>query len=245
MQFSFSVYEALRVIRHHAVHLDDHLRRLENSCRGIHLMHPFAYEDIGKWTRQLIETDDLESATLRILLIGDKEQSQCFITATPLLSYPDSYYQEGVKVTVYEGERLFPRLKTSNLLMSYLAVRDAQEKGAFEAVFVNRDGYLLEGTRSNFFAFRDGVLYTAPETLVLEGVTRDRVLAAASRMDIPVRLDPPRLADVMSGLYDELFISSTSMGALPVAEFNGLVPRGSFGRTLDICRMIRQWELED
>lgn len=245
VQYSFSVYEALRVIRHHAVHLDDHLRRLENSCRGINLVHPFSYKDIGIWVHRLIETDGLESATLRILLIGGDGKSQCFITASPLLTYPDSYYEKGVKVRTYAGERFLPRLKTSNLLMSYLALREAQDAEAFEAVFINRDGQVLEGTRSNFFAFRDGMLHTAPASQVLEGVTRDRVLTAASLSDIPVSFEPPRIDDVMGGLYDEAFISSTSMGAMPVCAIDGKSFHGTFDRTLSICRRIRQWELED
>ncbi|AEC02537.1 aminotransferase class IV [Parasphaerochaeta coccoides] len=245
VQYSFSVYEALRVIRHHAVHLDDHLRRLENSCRGIRLEHPFSYEDIGTWVRTFITTDNLESATLRILLIGGGDKSLCFITASPLLTYPDSCYEKGVTVRTYVGERFLPQVKTSNLLMSYLALREAQDSQAFEAVFINRDGQVLEGSRSNFFAFRNGVLYTAPASLVLEGITRDRVLAAASRLGIPVSFEPPLITELMDGLYDEAFISSTSMGAMPVSAMDGRSFSGTYDRTSSICRLIRQWELED
>lgn len=244
IQYGFSVYEALRVVKGHAVHLEDHIRRLNNSCAGIGLVHTVSTDDFIDWVRLLIVADDIVEATLRILLVGG-EPSLCFITAAPLLTYPESYYEKGVDVITYDGERFLPSCKTSNLLLNYLALHAANERGAFEALLVDRHGRVLEGTRSNFFAFHDGRLYTAPDELVLEGVTRDRILKAAALQGIEVVFDPPLAEDLMIDMYDEMFISSTSMGAMPIHRIGARVLEGPHARTNAICRQVRQWELGD
>ncbi len=244
IQYGFSVYEALRIVKGHAVHLEDHIRRLNNSCKGIGLVHSISDDDFIFWVRKLIEADDIMEATVRILLVGGRP-SLCFITAAPLLTYPDSYYSEGIEVITYAGERFLPSCKTSNLLLNYLALHAANDRGAFEALLVDRHDRVLEGTRSNFFAFHDGKLHTAPDDLVLEGITRDRILKAAALQGIEVVFDPPLACDLFTDMYDEMFISSTSMGAMPVRKVDARIMAGPYDRTNAICRQVRQWELDD
>lgn len=244
IQYGFSVYEALRIVKGHAVHLEDHIRRLNNSCKGIGLVHSISDDDFITWVRMLIQADDIMEATVRILLVGG-QPSLCFITAAPLLTYPDSYYSEGIEVITYEGERFLPSCKTSNLLLNYLALHAANDRGAFEALLVDRHGRVLEGTRSNFFAFHDGKLHTAPDDLVLEGITRDRILKAAALQEIEVVFDPPLVQDIATDMYDEMFISSTSMGAMPVRKVDSRILAGPYARTNAICRQVRLWELDD
>ena len=157
------------------------------------------------------------------------------------LKYPDSYYTEGVDCTLYEGERFLPNYKTSNLLLSYLALEDAESKGAFEALFVNRHGYITEGTRSNFYALKGNKLYTAPDSDVLLGVTRIGVMEAAKEMGIQVVYEPIYVKDVYS--FDSLFISSTSMKAMSVRSINGKsVSRSMNTMVLRFSDYVGQWE---
>lgn len=244
VQFGFSTYEAIRIICGHPVHLEDHLFRLEKSCKGIKLSHGFSHQDISSWVYDLIAADDLQRASMRIQIYGG-QQPQLFITSSTLLEYPDSYYQEGVGAITYQGERLFPACKTGNLLLNYMALEEARQNNCFEALLVDREGRVLEGTRSNFFAFRGNVLYTAPDDLVLLGVTRDRVLKAALQLGMEVILESPLAKDLKSTIYDEVFISSTSMAALPLSTLDGKVYPGPFERTLKISRLVRSWELDD
>jgi D-alanine transaminase/branched-chain amino acid aminotransferase len=199
---------------------------------------------MADWVQSLIEKDELVEATVRILLVGGKEPL-CFITASPLLSYPDSYYKEGVSAITYEGERLMPSCKTGNLLLNYMALEASRRVGGFEALLVNREGEILEGTRSNFFAFRDKKLFTAPSDKVLLGVTRERVIEAAEKQGIKVVFQAPLAKDVLGGLYDEVFVSATSMAAMPLNSLDGKSFSGKYDRTLAICTQVRAWELED
>lgn len=239
VQSNFSVYEALRVLDKHVVHLSDHTKRLENSASFISLPLPEVNweEEINK----LIDVDDITDATMRILVVGTKEPLW-FITWSTLLTYPDSYYKEGVAVTTYNGERFLPQCKTGNLLLNFLSREDASRKNAFEALLVNREGRILEGSRSNFYIIKDNVLKTAPDELVLDGVTRISVIRAARKLGYEVDYTAPKVEEIWSS--DSVFISSTSMGAMPVSSVDGKKCPFDGERVGEICAYVREWENE-
>jgi branched-subunit amino acid aminotransferase/4-amino-4-deoxychorismate lyase len=242
LQYGFGVYESLRVIEGKAVYPEDHIERLFHSATGIALRHQFTSDQVLTWLRLLIASDNLEEATIRILLMGGME-ARLFITSGVLLTYPEAFYTEGITCISYEGERLFPQYKTCSLLMNYVALRQASTAGAFEALLVDRNDRVLEGTRSNVFACTGNTLYTAPSHEVLEGVTRDRILKAAEQLGYSIVYEAPTRSDLLDLRYDELFISSTSMGALPVASFDGK-PLAQIGTMAHpIHALIRQWEM--
>lgn len=243
VQFGFSTYESLRVVESHPVHLEDHLIRLENSCQGIGLVHPFTRDEISLWVHELIRVDMLDEASIRILLVGGAEPL-CFITAAPILTYPENYYTQGVGAITYKGERLMPSCKTGNLLLNYMALEKARAAGCFEALLIDRKDQVLEGTRSNFFAFRNGALYTAGDSEVLLGITRDRILQAAKQLGFSMVFRAPLVTELREGLYDELFISATSMAAVPLSHLDGKPFPGTYERTRAITTLLRSWELE-
>ena len=240
VQYSFSIYEALRVKNGKAVHLDDHLKRLKESADAISLVHPFTDEEISSSLEMLLKHDKVMECTVRIFVLGGS-QAQYFITYTDLLTYPDSYYEDGIGVTLYNGERFLPQAKTSNLLMQYIALEEAKKRGAFEALLVNRKSEILEGTRSNFYAISGSYLYTAPDELVLSGITRISVLKAAAKLGLTIKYLPPTLSNVY--MLDSLFISSTSMGAMPVHSVNSIeVKRDAWPLIASIHKLVREWE---
>jgi len=237
VQCNFSVYEALRVIDGHVVHLNEHMKRLRNSARMISLSLPKC--DFLSSINALIEADSIKDATMRILVVGGKEPV-FFITHQDLLTYPDSYYEDGVKATTFMGERYLPTCKTSNLLLSYIALEDSKSKGGFEALLVNRDGRITEGTRSNFYVIRNNELLTAPDEEVLSGVTRISVLEAAKLFGLKVVFKSPTPEDALSG--DVCFISSTSMAAMPISSIDGKPAGHAFGIVLKIRDYVRLHE---
>ena len=240
VQCNFSVYESLRVLKGHAVHLNDHIDRLVASASQIGLK--FDVPDFSSWINALVSADKAEDATMRILVLGG-EKSEIFITWQPLLTYPDNYYNEGVATISYEGERYLPTCKTSNLLLSYLALNEAHRQNAFEALLVDRRGKVLEGTRSNFYALFEGRLCTAPDEEVLSGVTRKCVMKAAKELGLEVVLEAPSIGELEYA--DALFISATSMAAMPITTLNGQSIKCNIDLVLKIRDYVRSHELED
>ena len=131
--------------------------------------------------------------------------------------------------------------KTSNLLRPYLARGAARWQGAFEALLVDRHGFVLEGTRSNFYGIRGNAVYTAPDDKVLNGITRISVLKAASELGFRIIYEPPRFDELLS--YESVFISATSMAAMPLSHIDGTPMRKErWEEVLDMMRLVRKWE---
>ncbi len=224
--FNFSVYESLKVLQGAALFVSEHLDRLFDSAQILELSHPFSREEIGNSIDALVEQDELAEATIKLLVVGGDDPLY-IVYSTPLPTYPEEYYRRGARAITYAGERIMPRAKSNCLLLNYMASREASRRDALEALLVDRHGKATEGTRSNLFAVRNGELITAEED-VLYGVTRKHILEIVEKRDIPVRYEKIDAEELRSASYAELFISSTSMGAIPIGEIDGmsLISRG-------------------
>jgi D-alanine transaminase/branched-chain amino acid aminotransferase len=243
LQYGFGVYETLKVSSQKLIYPSEHVKRLLYSAQGIDLRHPYQEQELLSWLDQLIAIDALEHATIRILLLGGVK-ARLFITSSPPLTYPKSFYEEGIKAISYHGERFLPQYKTCSLLMNYLALREAGSHGAFEALLVDSNQMVLEGTRSNVFACQGNRIYTAADEKVLSGVTRQKILLAAQQLGYEIIMEPPLLKDLHSGRFEELFISSTSMAAMPVSRFDGRIISPPFVISGAICALIQSWEAQ-
>src|SRR3989344_5668234 len=151
--YGFGEYETIRVANKIPYFLLDHIERLGESARIIGLEHPFLGEAIEKHISGLIKKNEVETANLKMLLIGAQksEDAQLFIMCLNPLFPDKKLYREGASFVTYEYERAFPHAKTLNMLQSYLAYRNAKENGAYDALLINREGRITEGTRTNFF----------------------------------------------------------------------------------------------
>ena len=224
-QYGFGVYETIRVTNGVPNFLKDHLERLAESARLIELEHAFSDESIAEAISQLIQKNEVETCNLKILLIGGqtRESATLYILCLNPLFPDKKFYRDGVHCITYEYERMFPHAKTLNMLGSYLAYRKAKEAGAYEALFLNREGNITEGTRTNFFAMKGKTLYSAPEKDILLGVTRKAVLLAAEQNGFSIEERVVRPEDVPE--YDSVFLTSTSSKILPIHSIDSLTLR--------------------
>ncbi len=227
--FNFSVYESIKVSEGIPLFLQDHIDRLFTSAVELGMPHHFDGALLTDAVYRLIFTDGLEEASLRIQLVGG-DHPYLFVFSQQLPTYTDDQYAEGVRVISYHGERIEPEVKSNCLLLNYLALREANSRGAFEAVLVDRYGMAIEGTRSNVFGIRDDTLYT-PGSGVLAGVTRKHILEAAEGLGMAIAFTETSLQELTEGFFDEFFISSTSMGAMPVSMIDDTVLGSSFPNT--------------
>lgn len=240
--FNFSVYESIKVLKGVAVFLEDHLDRLFESAMRLEIPTPFSQEEIAELVCSLIRHDAIDRATLRIQVIGGGSP-MLFIFYTDLPHYPAGYYRDGIRVITYEGERVIPEVKSTSLLLNYVALREAARSEAFEALLVDRWECSIEGTRSNVFALQGNTLITAGAG-VLAGVTRKHIIESAKSIGLIVDYACLRVRDLKGREYDEVFISSTSMGAMPVSHIDGICISRDFEKTLRIHELVRNLERE-
>ncbi|MFH1721439.1 MAG: aminotransferase class IV, partial [Candidatus Altiarchaeota archaeon] len=148
--FDFCVYSNIKVV--HGSMFVPHLeiKKLFQSAEIIGLDHPFTEEEVVSWTRTLIKVNHLSDALIRLLLIGPEKESEAtlFLFPVGLTFHPKKLYTKGAKVITYEGERVFPTAKSKDLLLGYLGYQEAMKNDAIDALLVDNEGNIREGTRS-------------------------------------------------------------------------------------------------
>ncbi|MBX5450778.1 aminotransferase class IV [Thermogemmatispora sp.] len=237
----YSVFESLRTYDRRPFRLDDHLDRLYRSAELIDLMVPYTRQEIRAVLEETIRRNAFRHASLRILVTGGGSEDGVLPSGKPLLAVmitplPErdlEAFQRGLRVITCRLRREAPEAKTTNYIAAVRALKEAARHGAADALFVDEQGYVLEGTRSNFFVFRGDTLIT-PREGMLPGVTRTVVLELA-RDRFPIEERPIALAELAS--VDEAFLTASSKEIMPVVQIDELiVGTGQAGP--------RTWELE-
>ncbi len=242
--FGDSVYEVLRTYGGRPFEPGRHFRRLRASAARLGFEVPCPAEDLLGRTEDLLARAANDESYIRIIVsrgLGDcsyafeRVQGPTLVMiCKPLPPHPAWHYEQGIKVAAVGVRRNHPRaldpaIKSSNLLNNVLAVREAQARGAEEAVLLNHEGFLAEGASTNVFLVRKGALLTAPlATGILAGITREVVLELAASLGLPCRQEPLHLDDLVSA--DEVFLTSTTREIVPVRLVDeALVGDGSPG----------------
>lgn len=218
--YGFGVYETVRVIKAQPYYIEDHLERLMESARLIGLEHSYQSARLKQYVTDLIKANDVDTCNIKILLIGGRtsDDSTLYIECLNPL-FPDrKLYKTGAKLISYHYERAFPHAKTLNMLQSYLAYREARKSDAYDALLINNEGYVTEGTRTNIFFMKGTSIYSPPEKDILLGVTRKIVLKVAKEGGFTVMERNIRLDDINE--FDAAFITSTSTGVMPISQID-------------------------
>lgn len=221
--YGFGVYENIRISNGQVFFLKDHIERLIKSAKIIKISHQFNISFVENSVLDLVNNTKIKTYNLKILLIGGltKEKASSYIFCLNPLFPDKKLYRDGAKFITYNHERPFPHAKTLNMLQSYIAYKKAKESGAYDALLINHDGFILEGTRTNFFCIKDKVIYTPRELDILLGIMRKVTLKIALENNYQIVEKNIKLDDIKS--YDGAFVTSTSAKIIPVKSINGTI----------------------
>lgn len=221
--YGFGVYELIKIRNQKAHLLQDHAERLMYSAEIIGLEHQFTREKIREWAEKLLEANKIEAANLKMILLGGSSAAEAtlnmFLTAPRFVEKKE--YRDGVKVITVKHERFLPQAKTLNMLPSYLAYHEAQKAEAFDALFIDHENKVHEGTRTNFFAIKNKILITPPLEFVLGGITRQTVIDCAEKNEYMIQEALLSLAEIYQA--DGAFITNTSGGIVPIKQIDSHV----------------------
>lgn len=214
--YGFGVYENVRVVGGTPRHALEHIERLQMSARAIGLEHEFQEQLIIQWISELIREVNADALNLKILLIGAREPQDAMLFILPLAPlFPEKkLYTQGATAYTVSYERSFPQAKTLSMLGSYTAYREAKKRSAYDALLLDRDGHILEGTRTNFFVLKEKTIIGAPKEKILEGVTMRHMLSAAKDAGFSYDERFIKITDLKS--VDGAFLTSTSSGIMPL-----------------------------
>lgn len=229
------VFEGIRVYHGRIFECDAHLRRLSESARAIRLNIPMTADQLKAAMQQTVQANGLTDCYIRLLVtrgIGPLgiDPTKCGVPSVVIIAdtiqvYPKEMYEKGISVITASVIRnhpsaLSPRIKSLNYLNNILARIEAHDAGASEAVMLNHEGNVAEGTVQNIFIVRQGLVATPPITQgALEGVTRRVMLELCDRLGIS------RIERVIQriDLYiaDEMFMTGTGAEIMPVTKVDG------------------------
>jgi D-alanine transaminase len=239
--FADGVYESIRTYNGKLFRYEDHLERLKRSLKAIQVNFK-EFNSLENIIYELIKKNEIKSETIVYLQITrgsavprthhfptEQTSPTLFISVNELVENIEER-ENGVKVIFQEDIRwLRCDIKSTSLLPVVLANQKAKEENAVEAIFV-RDGLITEGTHTNFFAVKDGTVYTAPKSkMILEGITRKVVLEFCQKFKVDSREEFINRDDLKS--FNEFFITSTTKEITPVITIDyWTINKGEIGK---------------
>ena len=211
--------------------LTDHMKRFERSAKMIHMDLGYSLEELVEAVKVTVRSHNLPACDIRPLAMrgyGEMglDPMPCPVNVVIAAWEWETYMgadalRDGVDVGVSSWRQrgvnsLPPAIKaTGNYLNSSLARIEANQHGYNEAILLNENGHVAEGTGENLFIVRDGVISTPPVSDgILEGITRESIMVIADTMDYPVIEQSLVRTDLYSA--DEMFMTGSAAEVVPV-----------------------------
>lgn len=217
--------------------LEDHTNRLFNSAKIVGMQMPFDRKTLNEAQRQVVRANNLREGYIRPLaflgsegmgLRADGLRTHVAVAAWEWPSYmsPEAL-EQGIRIRTSSITRHHVNITmckakaTGNYTNSMMALREALQDGYDEALLLDPEGYVAEGSGENIFVVNRGVLYTPELTSCLDGITRDTVIQLAHECGYEVR--EKRITRDEIYIVDEAFFTGTAAEVLPIRELDNRV----------------------
>lgn len=226
------VFEGIRVYSGNIFRLDEHLDRLYASAHSIMLNIPYTKEEFTQIIVDTVKKNKLYSAYIRVVVSRGAgnlglDPRNCpapsvIVIAEALSIYAESLYENGLKMASVATRRnradiLSPQVKSLNYLNNIIVKLESIQAGADEALMMNSEGYVTEGSADNIFVVKNGKIKTPPVYLgALEGITRNTIIDLAKENGYVLEETPFTRHDVY--IADEVFLTGTAAEVIAVVN---------------------------
>lgn len=250
------VFEGIRLYKGCLFKLDEHLERLERSAKGILLNIPWAREEIAEIICETCRQNQLVDGYVRLIITRGKgnlgiSTDKCLhpeliVIADQLLAFPKEHYENGMAIITVPTQRVGPAvfsaaIKSLNYLNNVLAKMEAKRAGFEEAIMLNAQGFVAEGSADNLFIVDKGGICTPDyHEGALKGITREVVISIARDLGLSVREGRLSRYDIWTA--NECFLTGTAVEIVPVVEVDGRqIGNGRVGEsTLQIKKIFKE-----
>ncbi|RAP28913.1 branched-chain-amino-acid transaminase [Brevibacillus laterosporus] len=255
------IFEGIRVYNGNIFRLQEHIERLYESALSIMLVIPMKIEEMMDAVVETVRKNELRDAYIRLVISrGDGDlgldprsckQANVVIIVEQLRLFPQELYETGLKIVTVPTRRnkpdaLNPKIKSLNYLNNVMVRMEASMAGVSEALMLNSEGYVTEGSGDNIFLVKKGVIYTPPTYLgALDGITRQAIMDIARKLEYVIKEEPFTRHDVY--IADEVFLTGTAAEVISVSEVDARVIRdGKPGPvTKQLLEEFRRYVQED
>ncbi|MCQ6560880.1 branched-chain-amino-acid transaminase [Paenibacillus mendelii] len=229
------IFEGIRIYNGNIFKCKEHLNRLYDSAKSIMLDIPLSYEEMEAALVETIQRNDMQDGYIRLVVSRGPgnlglDPKRCpsawvIIIVEQLAIYPEEAYKNGlISVSVSQRrnipDALNPKIKSLNYLNNILVKIQANLAGVGEAIMLNSQGYVAEGSSDNIFIIKNDVVYTPPCYVgALEGITRAAIMELCDKLGYTLKEIPFTLHDVY--VADEVFFTGTAAEVIAVREVDG------------------------
>ncbi|MGE6630824.1 D-amino-acid transaminase [Bacillus sp. NPDC077027] len=228
-QFGDGVYEVIRVYNGVLFTLKEHTERLFKSAKEIGIQLSGTVSAFEEKLKQLVADNQVAEGGVYVQVtrgVAPRKHQYADSLVPQITAYtfqvkkPVQEQTNGAKALISDDLRwLRCDIKSLNLLYNVMEKQKASEAGAFEAILL-RDGFVTEGTSSNVYVVKSGVIRTHPATnLILNGITRRKLIEVFAEQGLAFEETHVSKEELLSA--DEIFISSTTAEVVPIVELDG------------------------
>lgn len=255
------VFEGIRAYGGNVFRLEEHLTRLYDSAKSIMLTIPYTKEEMTDIVIETLRQNHLTDGYIRLVVsrgVGDLglspytcERPTVIAIAEPLSIFPKEFYETGLEIITVATRRnrsdaLSPMVKSLNYLNNILVKIEANLAGVPEALMLNDQGYVAEGSADNIFIVKNNKLLTPPGHVgALVGITRNAIMDLARAKGYEVSEAIFTRHDVYTA--DEVFLTGTAAEVIPVRKVDGrVIGEGKPGQvTTDLMESFRELTVTD
>jgi branched-chain amino acid aminotransferase len=231
------VFEGIRSYNGNVFRLEEHLERLYDSAKSVMLEIPHTFEEMTKLVVETLRRNELKDAYIRLIVsrgVGNLgidpltcSKPSVIVIAEALSLFPKSLYDNGIEIVSVATRRnrsdvLSPKVKSLNYMNNILVKIEANLAGVSEALMLNDQGYVAEGSADNIFIVRKNKILTPPGYVgALEGITRNAIMEVAAQKGYEVQEGVFTRHDVY--VADEVFLTGTAAEVIAVIKVDGRV----------------------
>jgi branched-chain amino acid aminotransferase len=233
-----SIYEVIRVSNGMPLFLDDHLARLESSAGYRKKVLPASRNELRRNVSMLLDSEGKKDVNMKIVINYNNGKTNMLIYLLKP-SYPTAdQYENGVTGILFYAERKDPESKVINHELRTEIYQRLIAENAYEALLVNRNNCITEGSRSNIFFISGNELLTAPDKEVLGGITRMHLIQICRERNIRVGFRCVGVDEIRR--FDSVFMTGTSPVVLPFCRIDDF----TFNVNHEYIRLLRSLYLE-
>ncbi|MCW3787624.1 aminotransferase class IV [Plebeiibacterium sediminum] len=213
------IYEVFRIENYKPLFIHDHLVRMFNSLQKAVTKVSFSKDDIINDIDNLISNENIKDGNIKISCFSTKNTVETLLIHYIPTFYPsDEMYNNGVSTILLHAERENPNIKIDNTSTRKKAIDILNNSHHYEALLVNHDDLITEGSKSNIFFIHGDHIYTSPEHFILPGIMRSKVIDCILKEDIELRFECLNINQLQH--IDAAFITGTSPRILPISQID-------------------------
>ncbi len=242
---AYSTPEGTKIFR-----LNDHTNRLFESAKAVNMKIPFSEQEINEAQKEVFRVNKLNEGYIRPMcfygsegmgLRADNLKVHCIVAAWEWPSYMSpEVFEKGIniKISSYKREtgNIVSRSKVNgNYVTSIMALQEAMKEGYDEALLLDDEENISEGSGENFFIVKNKILFTPNLDASLDGITRKSIISLAEELNIKVEVKKIKLQEVLEA--DELFFTGTAAEVVPIRSVDKkLIADGERGEITTILQ---------